>query len=161
MRYYIIYFLNLQTQKPSFYKYYDDEKKAQSMLESVALDYVKKEQGKQQSDIAIQPTKSISEIQFDNTLKEGLYLKVEGSFVSVYEKIKVSSPGFLYSSYEIKMNKIGKFDVTHIDLDIPDNCTISPNVKQNINDKSYTYIDELKERLSQINNKFGLKNVVV
>ncbi len=157
MRYHVVYFLNFQSQKPSFYKYYDDEKKAQSMLDSIALEYVKNEQGKQQADIAFQPTKTVAEIQSDSTLKEGLYLKVENQTVVVYEKINVKLPGYLYSSYETKMNKLGKFDVTDIDLDIPKDCTISVKVPRI--DRSYTYIDELKQRLSQVHNKFGLKNI--
>ena len=158
MRYYIVYFLNLQTLKPIFYKYYDDEKIALSKIDSIALEYVKNEQGKQQADIAIQPTKSVIEIQNDTTLKEGLYLKKEGDIMIVYEKTKVALTGYIYSSYEIRMNKIGKFDVTDIDLDIPQNCTIKTKQVSPC-ERNCTYMDELKLRLQQSDNKFGLKNV--
>jgi hypothetical protein len=158
MRYYIVYFLDFSTYKPTFHKYYSDEKEAQSVLETVALEHIKNEQGKQQSDIAIQKTKSLSEIQNDETLKEGLYIKHENNTIALYNKAKFTIPGYLYSAYEMRMVKLGQFDYSPLELDIPENCSIkSKPTKTNTN--CYTYIDELKLRLTD--SKFGLRKITV
>lgn len=166
MKYFVIYYINFTNFKVKLENSYSSQEEANENLLSTALNFVKEEQGKQQADIAVQNDKSEAELLSGN-LREGMYIKCDLSTVSVFNKFKEIIPGkILWDSWEMKLNKIGMFGVSEVELNIPSplppvlpSGIIKPAIpKVNISQQIVAhYLDELKNKLKSGN--FGLKHV--
>lgn len=170
MKYFVIYYINFTNFKVKLENSYSSQEEANENLLSTALNFVKEEQGKQQSDIAVQNDKSETELLSGN-FREGMYIKsnlLSGNenTVNVYNKIKEETIGTFYNSYEMKLNKIGMFGVSEVELNIPSplppvlpSGIIKPAIpKVNISQQIVAhYLDELKNKLKSGN--FGLRHI--
>lgn len=167
MKYYIIYFIDYKDGNNVVIKeLYRSKEDAVLNVEKVATEYIRNLQGKQQADICKQQ-KSPQDILNDVNLKEGFYILVDNSVVTLYEKISGVIPGTIWNSYELQINKIGLFNYTEYNFDdllFRSTCTCSMGInKRKINQlpkstpKQSTFVDELKERMK--NNTIKLHHV--
>lgn len=165
MKYFVIYYINFTNFNVKLENSYSSQEEANENLLSTALNLVKEQQGKQQADIAIQNDKSEKELLTEN-FKEGMYIKSTENNVYIYNKIKEIISGTFYNSWEMKLNKIGMFGVSEVELNIPSplppvlpSGIIKPAIpKVNISQQIVAhYLDELKNKLKSGN--FGLKHV--
>jgi hypothetical protein len=117
MKFYLVYLLNYKDNDTITLKAsYQAKTDAINSLERTAIDYIKELQGNQQAAICKQEN-TPREILKDQTLKDGLYIIVEGAAIILYEKITVVAPGTLWNSNSLKINKVGKFYVTDFNFD--------------------------------------------
>ena len=119
MKYYLIYYLdNKKDESIQVKAVYLSKEDAVTNLENVAVNYVNEFQGKIQAGICKQD-KTPEQILADPALDKGMYLvkdkKTDSLFL--YEKVNVVLEGILYNSYDKKITKIGKFDVTEAEID--------------------------------------------
>jgi len=166
MKFFIIYYIDYKKNDQAIIKelYYTKEDAVRS-IERTAVEYIKELQGKQQSDICKQ-NKTLDEIFADNNLKEGMYIKKFGDYVEIYEKMSILSPGRVWNSYDLKVIKAGKFDITEHNFDdvlFKSTCTCSIPIKKiikpriHVEDAKATFIDELRDK--QANGKIKLRPV--
>lgn len=170
MKYFVIYYINFTNFKVKLENSYSSQEEANENLLSTSLNFIKEEQGKQQADIALQNDKSEADLLSGN-FREGMYIKsnissekITDFTVNVYNKIKEIVSGTFYNSWEMKLNKIGMFGVSEVELNIPSplppvlpSGIIKPAIpirRVNVNN---CYIDELKAKLK--NENFGLKHI--
>lgn len=166
MKYFVIYYINFTNFKVKLENSYSSLEEANENLLSTALNFVKEEQGKQQSDIALQNDKSEKDLLTEN-FKEGMYIKSTPNEVTLYNKIKEIVSGTFYNSWEMKLNKIGMFGVSEVELNIPSplppvlpSGIIRPPVPPRINidqQKVSCYLEELKNKLKSGN--LGLRHI--
>lgn len=168
MKYFVIYYIDFTNFKVKLKNSYATQEEANENLLSTALDFVREEQGKQQADIALQNSKSEKDLLTEN-FKEGMYIKSSSdneviTSVTVYNKIKEIVSGTFYNSWEMKLNKIGTFGVSEVELNIPSplppilpSGIIQPAIPKRVNTVNNVscYIDELKNKLKSGN--FGLR----
>ena len=117
MKYYLVCFVDYKKNdniiiKDSYLAKIDAEKR----LESVALEYVKEYQGKQQAEkcqLDLTPDQILSDV----TLKEGLYIRKVDETVVLYEKVNVVLEGAIWNSYDVKVNKIGLFTISEYNFE--------------------------------------------
>lgn len=180
-KYFIIYYIDFTNFKVKFENSYSSQEEANENLLSTSLNFVKEEQGKQQADIALLNDKTEKDLLTEN-FKEGMYIKCDlssgnstspsekcdnGKTIFVYNKIKEIITGTFFNSWEMKVNKIGMFGVTEIELNIPSplppvlpSGIIRPPIAPQVNIAQYKvscYIDELKNKLKSGN--FGLRHI--
>ena len=159
MKYYIIYFIDHKNCDNVIIKeLYRSKEDAVLNVEKVAIEYIRNLQGKQQADICKQQ-KSPQDILNDVNLKEGFYILVDNSVVTLYEKISGVIPGKIWNSYELQINKIGLFNYTEYNFDdllFRSICTCSMGInKRKINQlpkstfKRLTFVDELKDKMEK------------
>lgn len=166
MKYFVIFYIDCKTYKNVNLKgQYTTQEDAQNDLLPNALEYVRSEQGKQQADIALQNAKSTNELLIDESFKEGLYIKQEDNTIAVYNKFKEVIPGAIWNSYQLKINKVGIFGVSEIELNVsipippPTISFVQQSKRRTVSVPTVCYLEELKQRLSN-NKNFGLRQVV-
>lgn len=162
MKFFLIYFLDCKSYKTVTLKgqYMTNEEASDDLL-NVALEYVRTEQGKRQAEIALQD-KTSEEMLNDETLKEGFYLKRDDTVIRLYEKCKETVSGYLYNTYNMKVQMVGTFGVTEVVLDLPSNIDAMLMAKRpKKSAPSQVYMQELMERLNSGVNNFGLRPVPV
>lgn len=153
MKYLLIYYLDHKNNDQVTIKdYYTSKDDAINSLEKVALEFIKEQQGKQQINICRQYEKSVDDILKDTNIKEGLYIKKQGDIIVLYEKKNIIIPGTIWNSFDIKIDKIGMFNITEVNMDLANKCTCNLS-KQTITTKQsnkivYTFLDEFKNLLS-------------
>lgn len=163
MKYFVIFYIDCKTMKNVNLKgQYATQEDASNDLLPSALEYVRLEQGKQQADIALQNVKTVNELLIDESFREGLYIKQEETIISIYSKVKEVIPGTIWNSAQMKINRIGIFGVTEIELNIsvPIAPVFSTAPRKRANSiPKICYLDELRKVLSNSDN-FGLKKTV-
>jgi len=148
MRYYIIYFLDYKKNNVITIKeMYLAKEDAYNNLERVAIDYIRDLQGKQQAEICKQD-KTPEQLLVDKTIKEGIYFKKQDEQITIYEKITIVLPGRVWNSNDLKVNKIGQFNVTEYNIgDIEQlKVTILEKDKeiQQLKERNFDDIEQLK-----------------
>lgn len=118
MKYYLVCFIDHTKDDTIIVKdSYQTKEDAINSLERAALEYVKEFQGKQQAD-RCKTEKTPEQILYDTTLKEGMYIRKLEEKVYLYEKVNVVIPSrLLWNSYELKVNKIGLFNISEYNFD--------------------------------------------
>ena len=164
MKYHLIYFLDhIDDNKVIIKDYYTSKDDALNALEKIAIDFIKEQQGKQQTSICKQYDKSIEDIQKDTSIKEGLYLKKHNDSIVLYEKKNILTPGTIWNSFNLQVYKIGTFYTTDINIELTASmcsCNVASQkttVKQK-NEIVYTFLDEFKTLLST--NSIKLKPIL-
>lgn len=120
MFYYLVYFLDYKKLNKNLLDeitckaIFNSRKAATGFLSEYAIDYVREYQGKQQTEICIQYDKTPEQILSDQKLKEGYYLGKKDDSIILYEKTQIKIPGTIWNSYELKINKIGMFNIAEI-----------------------------------------------
>lgn len=117
MKYYLVCFIDYKNNdtisvKDSYLAKIDAVKR----LQTVALEYVKEFQGKQQAE-KCQVELSQEQLQTDTTLKEGLYVRKVDETVILYEKVNMVVEGKIWNSYDVKVNKIGLFTISEYNFE--------------------------------------------
>lgn len=171
MKYFLICFIDYKkddivTIKDSYMTKND----ATNRMKKIAVDHIKKYQGKQQAklcDIGLSPELILS----DNSVKNGMYIYVQSdNKIQLYEKVSVSLPGTLWNYNDVKVNKIGVFVISEYHLDdqtekcncmrkTSDNHNIKNNIETTENVNNFTYIDELRQLFSSNDLRTKLKPV--
>lgn len=169
MYYYLVYFLNYKNLDKNMDELVcrailNSRKEAIQFLSQYAIEYIQEYQGKQQAEICIQYDKTMDEIANDPKLKEGYYLGKNNDTIILYEKVQHKIAGTLWNSYEIRVNKVGAFNVAEIEISTMDNTKpiiLPPTPLNSTSSKnyqsSYTYLDELKTLFDS--KSFGLKPI--
>jgi len=164
MKYYLLYFLDYKNKYSISIKAdYQARDDALINLEKVALEYVKDQQGKQQMEICKRYDDNVQQILTNPNIKEGLYLKKRDDMVVLYEKVNVVVTGTLWNSMEMQVNEIGLFGITDYNLELLVKCSCNvakTPVSNSIKPVSgYTFLDQLKERLLESDNNYGLRSI--
>lgn len=137
---------------------YFTKEDAQNDLERVAIEHVREYQGKQQADVCKQD-KNADQLLADLTLKEGMYIRKMDDSIVLHEKINLVLPGRLWNSSELKVNKIGLFNITEFRSDdsMTARCSCTSQKREIVNkrpssnsnsSKTHTYLQELQSLLS-------------
>lgn len=147
---YVIYFLNYKdSDSVIFHESYKCHNDARKNLETVAMNYIKREEGDKQMSICKQ-NKSIIEITQDSSLRLGSYIVVFNDKVFVYEKIIKIVSGYFYNSEKYETIKVGKFGISEcivpcVTNNVPTKSSPPPKSTTIINK---TFIDELKDMMN-------------
>jgi len=157
MKYYLICFIDhYKDDVISVKDSYKTKEDAFNSLERVALEYVKEFQGKQQAD-KCKTEKTPEQMLVDSTFKEGMYIRKLEDKIYLYEKVNVLIPSkFLWNSYELKVNKIGLFNVSEYNFDdsifrcgcMLERAKSKPSVAKPVGEQ-LSFLDELKQLMNK------------
>lgn len=154
MKYYFIAYHDILSDSITLYEEFHTETDAVNSLEKCSLKYIKKAQGKKQ---LANCTRNEMEI-INDTAFFGMFIVKEGNRIILKEKALNIIPGLMWNSHEMKITKLGSFTVVQHDISDTKSCncnlSYTSSVASNHND---LFLKELKERLAQIENNFGLK----
>lgn len=169
MKYYLIYHLSyVDGDKVTIKEEYMTKEDAENNLETVAVGYVREEQGKQQADVCKQYDKTPDDILKNTSLKEGMYIIKTGDKYTLYEKTSIAIPGRVWgSTHGLKVNKLGMFYYTEYNFD-ENNFRLSGSVvfeprqsskSQSVQKKGPDFVEELKNTIKQNKGQVKLRPV--
>lgn len=154
MKYYFVGYYCHVSESMTLYDEFFSESDAINNLEKYALKHIKKAQGKKQVEIC---HKTEEEAAKDSSFL-GMFIVRNGNKIVLMEKIIYIVPGMIWNSHETKIVKLGTFMVVQHDISEIKACGCNQKFLSPINNNgSSIFLNELKERLSRIEDNFGLR----
>lgn len=159
----VVCFFDYDKKKIDLIQTYEIEDLAIQNIEKHALEYIKNQQGIQQSNIALQKNKKENDIIEDDNFKEGYYLLSFENGLKLFEKKKLVSKGYFYTNFDYKIELIGLFMISTLNLDSQQEEEIAidesnNNLVKETKIMKLHFLEELNKRLTKSINNFGLKS---